>query len=748
MLTPGARLGPYEIVAAIGAGGMGEVYRARDARLQRDVAVKVLPERLARDSEARSRFEREARAVAALSHPNILAIHDFGIEEGIAYAVTELLEGETLRERLARGRLPIERAVGYALQIAAALGAAHEKGIVHRDVKPDNVFVTLEGHIKVFDFGIAKRSEEPVVEGASSTADTAPGTVLGTVGYMSPEQLRSEPVDTRTDLFSFGCVLYEMIAGERAFGRPTPADTLAAILNADPAPIDTAATGCPAELARVVSRCLEKRREARFQSARDLAYALEASLRTSRPVRRRIPRSGRRRVDSLAILPFANGAGEPDLDYLVDGLTEDLIHALARLSPARVIARSSVFRYKGIAVDPRAVGRELEVAAVVTGRATVRASEIDVAAELVDVSDGAQIWGERYRRPLTALLALEEEIGAALAGSLEGRKRRAAPPPRVAASPEAYDLYLQGRYQWNRRTEEGFEKALELFEKAIRVDPSFALAYSGISDAYTFLGGYGHRAPEVAFPRAREAAEKALSFGSFADAHGSLASVLHRYAWDFPRAESEYRRALSENPAHATAHHWFGLFLLTMGRFAEARAEVERASALDPLSLVVREDRGYWLYCHREEAAAEIEFRKILEMDPGFSPARFDLAIMLARRGAFEEAEAEVRRAIEVAGEKPRALAALAWVLAVGGRTQDASALLGRLGDGPAFSRALVRVALAQPDEAFADLERGLARREDSLVSLLVNPRVDPLRADPRFGDLLRRVGLPARAEY
>ena len=719
---------------------------ARDARLERDVAVKVLPARLARDAAARSRFEREARAVAALSHPNILAIHDFGFEDGVAYAVTELLEGETLRERLDRGRVPVDRAVEYGLQIAAALGAAHEKGIVHRDVKPENVFVTREGRIKVFDFGIAKRAEEPLVGGASTTADTAPGTVLGTVGYMSPEQVRSQPVDTRTDLFSLGCVLYEMIAGARAFGRPTPADTLAAILTADPAPIDSVATGCPPELARLVARCLEKQREARFQSARDLAYALESSLRTAPPARRRIARSGRRRIDSLAILPFANGGGEPELDYLVDGLTEDLIQSLARLSPARVIARSSVFRYKGVAVDPRAVGRDLEVAAVVTGRATIRSSEIDVAAELVDVADGAQIWGERYRRPLSALLALEEEIGAALAGRLEGRRRRTPAPPRVAASPEAYDLYLQGRFQWNRRTEEGFEKALALFEKAIRIDPAFALAYAGISDAYTFLAGYGHRAPEIAFPRAREAAEKALSFGSFADAHNSLASVLHRYVWDFPRAEAEFRRALAENPAHATAHHWFGLFLLTMGRFEEARAEVERASVLDPLSLVVREDRGYWLLCHREDAAAEREFRKVLEMDPAFAPARFDLGIALARRSLFPEAEAEIRRAIATAGERPRPLAALAWVLAAAGRRDDALALLDRLTDAPAFSRALVRVALEQPDEAFVELERALARREDAVVSLLVNPRVDPLRGDPRFGGLLARVGLPPRA--
>jgi len=745
-LATGARLGPYEILAPIAAGGMGEVYRARDGRLERDVAVKVLPERLATDEEARARFENEARAVAALSHPNILSIHDFGVEGGVAYSVTELLEGETLRRRLDRARLSIATAVELALPIAAALGAAHEKGIVHRDVKPENVFVTRDGRVKVLDFGVAKREAEAAGAPASTTADTASGYLVGTVGYMSPEQIRGEPVDPRSDLFSFGCVLYEMVTGSRAFRKATPADTLAAVLNEDPPAIDLRESGCPPDLARLIDRCLRKERDSRFQSARDLAYALENAGRSPRGAARR----GRRRaIVSLAVLPFENGSAVPENDYLAEGITEDLINGLARDTKIRVIARSSIARFRSAESDPRAVGRDLDVAAVVTGRVTLRGTDLDVRVELVDAEDGSQLWGQRYRREVGALLLLEEEITAAVASRL--RPRRKEPPVRASprASSEAYDLYLRGRFQWNKRTEEGFEKALSFFEQAIALDPEFALAYAGTADAYVFLGGYGHLAPEIALPRAKEAAERALALADIADAHNSLASVLHRFAWDFPGAEAEFRRALQENPAHATAHHWYSLFLLTMGRFEESREEIERARALDPLSLVVWEDAGYWHYCRREYARAESEFRKVLEMDAGFLPARFDLAIVLSQRGAHAESVAEARQAAEAAARRPRPLATLAWALAAAGESAEARALLQRLETAPVssraphFSLALVKTALGEKDAAFESLFRALERREDSLVSLRSNPRLDTLRGDARFEELLRRVGFP-----
>jgi len=742
MLSAGDKLGPYEIVAPLASGGMGDVYRARDPRLERAVAVKVLPERLAKDPEAAARFAREARIVAALSHPHILAIHDFGFEGGLAYAVTELLEGETLLRRLDRGPLPPPLVRDVAVAIAAGLGAAHEKGIVHRDVKPENVFLTRGGGVKILDFGVAKGGE-PAPEEGDSEADAEPGMLVGTIGYMSPEQVRSEPVDPRSDLFSFGCVLYEMITGTRAFRKATPADTLAAILNDAPPPIDRRATGCPPALARLVEHCLRKEREGRFQSARDLAFALETAAGergTARPARRAS-------LSSMAILPFAAQEGESGRDYLADGLTEDLINAVASRARTRVIARSSVFRWKGAAVDPREVGRELGVSAVVTGRVDLRDGDLDVVAELVDVEDGAQLWGGRFRRSAGEILALEEEIADALVRRIGARPRgrsgrkSAGPPP----SSEAYDLYLRGRFEWNRRTEEGFEKALALFQEAIRLDPGLALAYAGIADAYVFLGGYGHLPPETAYPRSREAAEKALSIASSAEAHNSLASVLHRFAWDFPAAEREFRLALADNPAHATSHHWYGLFLLTMGRYDAAWEEIERASALDPLSLVVREDRGYFHLCRRDSADAERVFRGIVDTDPGFLLARFDLGVALVRRGAFDEGITEIRGAVSAAGDRPRGVATLAWALAAGGREDEARALLRGL-EAPAFSLALVHAALRDADAAFAALDRAVDRREDAAVSLLVNPRVDSLRGDARFDALLRRVGFPKRA--
>jgi len=744
MLSAGEKLGPYEIVEPLASGGMGDVYRARDPRLERHVAVKVLPERLAKDPEAAARFAREARLVAALSHPHILAIHDFGFEGGLAYAVTELLEGETLRRRLDRGPLPLALVRDYATAIAAALGAAHEKGIVHRDVKPENVFLTRDGGVKILDFGVAKAADAARPPDAGSDADTEPGMLVGTIGYMSPEQVRSEPIDPRSDLFSFGCVLYEMITGTRAFRKATPADTLAAILNDAPAPIDPRATGCPPALARLVEHCLRKEREARFQSARDLAFALETAAGERVAAR---PAARRSSLSSVAILPFAAPELEAERDYLADGLTEDLINAVASRARTRVIARSSVFRWKGAAADPREVGRELGACAVVTGRVAVRGGDLDVVAELVDVDDGAQLWGGRFRRAAGELLALEEEIADALVRRLGARNRGrsgakpAGPPP----SSEAYDLYLRGRFEWNRRTEEGFEKALALFQESIRRDPGLALAYAGIADAYVFLGGYGHLSPEIAYPRSREAAEKALSIASSAEAHNSLASVLHRFAWDFPGAEREFRLALADNPAHATAHHWYGIFLLTMGRFDEAWEEIERASALDPLSLIVREDRGYFHLCRRDSADAERVFRGIVETDPTFLLARFDLGVALVRRGAFDDGISEIRSAVSASGERPRGLATLAWALAAGGRKDEARALLRGL-EAPAFSAALVHAALGETDDAFAALGRAVDRREDAVVSLLVNPRVDSLRGDARFDALLRRVGFPKRA--
>ena len=451
-IPPGSRLGPYAILAPLGAGGMGEVYRARDSRLDRDVAIKVLSERLAGDPDALSRFHREAKAVAALSHPNILSIHDFGSENGISYAVMELLEGQSVRERLIDGPVPWRRSVDIAIAVADGLSAAHAKGIVHRDLKPENIFLTSDDRVKILDFGLARHDASapgsPLTAAPTATG-TVPGTVMGTVGYMSPEQVRGDSMDARTDIFSLGCVLQELVTGQRAFQRRTPADTMAAILNAEPAEISESGANVPQGFVNVVARCLQKNPWSRFQTAQDLAFALKEVLRGSDVPAARSVSSGTHRspLESIAVLPFSNLSGDPDAEYLSDGIAESIIHSLSRLPRLRVMARSTLSRYKGREIDPRAVGEELKVRAVLTGRVFHRGENLVIKTELVDVRDGSQIWGENYSRKFADILApgrgdLARNLGEAPA---QAQRRGDGPaPPSGDGEPRGLSALSQG----------------------------------------------------------------------------------------------------------------------------------------------------------------------------------------------------------------------------------------------------------------------------------------------------------------
>src|SRR5712692_7278870 len=457
-LSPGTHLGPYEILSAIGAGGMGEVYRARDPRLARDVAIKVLPEHLSKDPQALARFEREAKAVAALSHPNILAIFDVGSEQGLSYAVTELLEGETLRTRLGRGAMAWRKAAETGAALADGLAAAHAKGITHRDLKPDNIFLTSDGRVKILDFGLARftPAASPSDEGMTQ-GETQVGTVVGTVGYMSPEQVRGAAVGPSSDIFSLGCVLHEMISGRRAFLGKTPAETLSAILRDNPAELTGTGVQIPQELERLIAHCLEKNAEERFQSARDLAFGLKAALggsgasTGSQPA----PPESTKAANSIAVLPFANASRDPDAEYLSDGITESIINSLTQIGQLRVTPRSKVFRYKGQDVDPQAAGRELGVRVVLAGRVVQRGETLVVGTELIDVLEGSQLWGERYNRKFADIFAVEEEIARKISESLrmklsgEEKKRLG---KRFTENSEAYQLYLKGRHYWVKRT--------------------------------------------------------------------------------------------------------------------------------------------------------------------------------------------------------------------------------------------------------------------------------------------------------
>ncbi|MBW3598616.1 MAG: protein kinase [Planctomycetes bacterium] len=765
MLAIGTRLGPYEILAPLGQGGMGEVYRARDIRLDRDVAVKVVPEGFARDADRLVRFEREAKAVAALAHPNILVLYDIGCEQGMPFAVTELLDGSTLRGRLAGASLPWREAVELGAAVAAGLAAAHAKGIIHRDIKPENLFVTHEGRLKILDFGLA-RLENPAADSGRTqphgAGETMPGNVVGTVGYMSPEQLRGLPLDGRSDLFSLGCVLYEALTGQKPFRGRTPVEVAVAILHDEPPPLSRLAPETPGEVEQAVARCLAKEASDRYPAARELGLALQAILHGSEatlslpaPRRRKLPR-GRETIGSLAVLPLANASLDPDAEYLSDGITESLINLLSQLPGLRVMARSTVFRYKGSEIDVREIGRTLKVRAVLAGQLIQRQDRLIVKAELVDAADGSQLWSGKYDRPFSEIPILEQAIAHEIAENLRPRltrdqKRRLDRPQ--TKNPEAYQCYLQGRRHWNKRTAEGLKKSIQLFEKAIDLDPTYALAFVGMADAYVNLGGWGYLPFREAYPRAKAAALRALALDDdLAEAHVSLGMVHKEYDWDWPSAGREYRRALELNPNYAVAHQWYGEYLACMGQFPEAIASFQRAIELDPLSLIMRATLGrHGYYFARQYDQAIAELRKILELDEDFWVAHHFLSLAYAQAGQLQEAlaEAEAARRLD---DNREIVMVLGYIYGLAGRRPEAHEALEELQQlsqnqhVSAMFRALVAIGLGEHERALDYLDQACVERAQMLSELKVEAAFDPLRSHPRFVDLLRKVGLESRS--
>ncbi len=756
-------MGPYQILAPIGAGGMGEVYRARDTRLDRDVAIKVLPEHLAQNPEALARFEREAKAVAALSHPNILAIHDVGNEGGIRYAVMELLEGETLRSRLERSAPAWRKSVEIGAILADGLAAAHSKDIVHRDLKPENIFLTSDGRVKILDFGLA-RWQPRRTDSDESPTESQGRTILGTVGYMSPEQARGVSADATSDIFSLGCVLYEMLAGRRAFGRSTPTDTLAAILKDDPPPIAESGKSIPPDLDRIVARCLEKNPQQRFHSAHDLAFALRAvdSPAVARTPRRWLAPSlaalllaglaagvyvvrSRPAVDSLAVLPFANASGDPSTEYLSDGITENLTNSLSQLAGLRVAARSLAFRHKGRGVDPQKAGRDLGVGVVLTGRVVQRGDSLNIQADLMTVADGAQLWGRQYDRKLSDILEVQEQIAREVTEKL---RLRPASARRSTENTEAYQLYLKGRYLWNRRTEQTLRRAVEYFQQAIEKDANYAQAWAGLADCYAVFTNYSVEPPREAGPKALAAATRAIQLDeSLAEAHTSLAMTKTK-EWDWAGAEREFQRATQLNPNYPTTHHWYGIVLSATGRADQDVASVRRAQQLDPLSMVIGGGVGFELYWARRYDEAIVQIRKALEMDPNFGRAHWYLGLPLEQKGLYQEAIAEFQQALRLMGGDPSVIGGLGHAYAVSGNRAEANRRLQELKDlskqryvAP-FETALVYTGLGDKERAFEWLEKAYEDRSWGMVRLKVDPRLDPLRSDRRFTGLLRRMNL------
>ncbi len=791
-IAAGARLGPYEIVATIGAGGMGEVWRARDTRLGRDVAIKVLPAEFAEDAERLRRFEREAKATAALSHPNILDVHDVGTFEGVPYLVEELLEGESLKDRLERGALPTREASAIALQIAHGLAVAHEKHIVHRDLKPGNVFLTKDGIAKILDFGLAKLVEGVPV-GEADTLTHAPtgatefGRVLGTVAYMAPEQARGLPVDSRADVFAFGVVLYEMVAGERPFRGATATDTIAAILKEAPPALPSSV---PAGLVELIQKCLAKEPEKRYQGGSEVLDALEAvqpeavapvwvSLRRSvrrHPwlavanavialvalalvfdvggVRGRLPGGSSARAVRLAVLPFANLSGDPQQEYLSDGLTQEMIAQLGRLHPASlsVIARTSVMRYKKTEAPIDRIGRELGVDYVLEGSAQREAGRIRISAELIQVRGQTQLWADVYERELSGILALQSDVAQKVAGAL-ALKLLPAEQARLtnvrAVNPEAYDAYLKGSQNWIKLTKPDLDTAEQYFDLALSRDPGYAAAYAGLALVWACRQQMGYAPPSEAGPKAKAAARRALALDdSVAEAHFALAGVLTWTDWDFPGAGREWVRAVELNPNSPDALASYSHYLMIVGRPDEAMAQIRKALELDPFNVIVRTFYAVDLYCARRYDDAIVEARRGLRTQPDAPLALAALMWSLHEKKQYEEVIATAARYYapwmpDVKEALERGYTETGYVGAWRKATEDEAA---KHGGEPGVANELAQTCAMLGDKACALdwLERASEARDPNVPYITCFPMFDSLRSEPRFQALLRRMNLPA----
>ncbi len=778
------KLAHYHVLSRLGIGGMGEVHLAEDSRLGRKVALKILPAEFVTDADRVRRFEQEARAVSALNHPNILVIYEIGRARGVHFIATEFIEGQTLRQKLNEGNFQISETLDIGVQITEALQAAHKAGIIHRDIKPENIMLRPDGYVKVLDFGLVKLTER-MSDGETITdlsiphspdpsfSPTNPGTIMGTAHYMSPEQARGLKVDARSDIFSLGIVMYEMLTGQQPFTGHTMSDVLAAILRAEPQPLSQSVPAMPAELDRCIAKALCKDCSARYQTITELLNDLkrlrqrldfadqatvildgENNLTATTQISA-APRKTRARktIDSLAVLPLINASRNPNLEYLSDGITESIINTLSQLPKLRVVPRSTVFRYKGQRVDPQEAGAELGVRAVFTGRIMQVSNAIVLKAELIDVANHSQLWGEQYCHKNKDIFALETEISEDISEKLRLRltgEEKKKLVKRYTENTEAYHLYLKGRYFTNKRTPDWIRKGIEHFQQAIDLDPNYALAYAGLADAYSFLASStGGQPPRETYPKAEAAALQALELDdTLGEAHSTLGFLRLLYDWDFAGAEREYKRAIELSPNYANAHDGYSFYLKATGQHEAAIQECKRAQELDPLSMFATLSLGWAYYFARDYDAALAQTRKVLDMDANFGFAHWHAGKVYLQKSMWPEAVTSLRQALNLVGGTPPFISFLGHAYARAGKHREARQMLSQLlrlaqkQYVSAYFIALIYLGLGEIDQTFAWLEQAYEERSGFLAFIGVEPMLDDLRSDARFKILLQQIGL------
>ena len=839
-LAPKTQLGRYEIRFLIGAGGMGEVYLAQDTTLNRKVALKVLPADVAANQDRMRRFKQEATSAASLNHPNIAHIYEIGEANGLNFIAMEYVEGATLRSRIHHDPEELAKLLRGLQHVADGLAKAHGAGIVHRDLKPDNIMITTDGHAKILDFGLAKLVEPPGSSGSGASEEptilqqhSTPGLILGTLGYMSPEQAqgKTRDLDHRSDIFSFGCILFEAITGQKAFTGSDQIEVLNKIIREPVPAIATLNPDAPPDLQRIVRRCLAKDPEQRYQNIKDVAIELKevrremqqradesgapSSTSESREektlwqsettrIQSRAPtaespnsvatrassaefivneikrhktatiigavivllvavaavwgvrsylhaRDSEGAVESIAVIPFANESSDPNADWISDGLTESIINNLTQLPNLKVIARSSVFRYKGKETDPIAAGKELGVRAVLTGRLMQRGQAMFISAELVDIRDNKQLWGDKYERQLADMLSVQREIAREITNNLRptlSGVEQSRMEKQYTANSEAYQLYLKGRFYWNKRTPADLKKAIPFFQQAIEQDPNYALAYSGLADAYALLSAYTNEPPRELMPKAKDAALKALALDDkLAEAHASLGQIATYYDYDFPTAERQYRRAIELNPNYATAHQWLAEHLSAMLRHDESLAEIKRALELDPLSVIMNRIYADILADGRRFDEAITQYHKAIELDPNFPTSQYFLGVAYEGKQMYDEAVEAYSRSALLSGAPPESVARMKEVYKKSGWTAyvqyNLEAALTPERRLPPFVIATFHARLGRSEEAIKWLEKAYDERDFRMTLLSVTREFDHIRSDARFRELVQRMGLP-----